>query len=223
MKIFILVAGTNELSNSNALADAFIQGIHQLGDVEVHKRRLKDMKLEQFTVDFYDPTCTIEEDFCILQEFIEEADGFVFATPIWNFSVPGHLKNFIDRMGSFALDETRSKGTLGGKPFYAIFTGGAPAPAWIGLMKKTTSHIAESMRYFGATPIGSHFEEKCTKGRGKFGLVVDSRPESLANVRRQGHNFAKVVKRFAETGELPAQKKLLKTIYSWGQAVMKKL
>ena len=223
MKIFVLVAGTNEPSNSNMLADTFVQGMQQLGDTEVHKRRLKDLKIEHFTLDFYDPQCTQEEDFCMLQNLMEEADGFVFATPVWNFGVPAHLKNFIDRMGSFALDETRSKGTLNGKPFYLIFTGGAPAPAWIGLMSKTTSFVAEGLKYFGATHIGSHFEQKCMRGKGKFGLVVDERPESLANVRRKGHEFAEVVKRFAETGQLPVKQAIFRKVYNWGQSLAKRL
>ena len=108
-----------------------------------------------------------------MQKHVENASGLVIATPVWNFGVPAHLKNFIDRMGSFALDETRSRGTLNGKPFYIIFTGGAPKPAWTGLMKKTTAFVPEALRYFGATYIGHHFEPKCVKGRGKFGLVVD--------------------------------------------------
>jgi multimeric flavodoxin WrbA len=223
MRIFILIAGTNEPSNANALADAFIQGMQHLGGVEVHKRRLKDMRIEHFTLDCYAPACRQEEDFCALQTLMEESDGFVIASPVWNFGVPGHLKNFIDRMGSFALDATRSRGTLGGKPFYLIFTGGAPAVAWKALMRSTTSFVPEALKYFGATHIATHFEEKCTKGRGAFGLVVDGRPASLENVRAQGSRFAKVVDRFARTGQLPARKKFLRTLTNWGQSVVKRL
>lgn len=205
------------------LADAFIQGVQQQQGVEVHKRRLKDLNIEHFTLDFYDPQCSQEEDFCALQTLLEEADGFVFATPIWNFGVPAHLKNFIDRMGSFALDETRSKGTLDGKPFYLIFTGGAPTPAWTSMMKKTTSFVAAGLEYFGASHIGQHFEPKCTKGRGKFGLVVDERPESLARLRKQGHNFATVVQEYKRTGKPPLKNQVQSKIMRWGEAVLKKI
>ena len=114
MRLLILVAGTNEPSNSNALADAFIHGMQQYANehsvpIEEHKRRLKDLTIEHFSLDFYDPVCTQEEDFCIVQKLLEDADGLVIASPVWNFGVPGHLKNLIDRCGSFALDESRAR------------------------------------------------------------------------------------------------------------------
>ena len=223
IKIFVLVAGTNEPSNSNMLADAFIQGIQQLKSTTIHKRRLQDLHIEHFSLDFYDPQCSQEEDFCALQALVQEADGLVFATPIWNFGVPAHLKNFLDRMGSFALDETRSRGTLQGKPFYLIFTGGAPAPAWLGLMKKTTSFVAESLQYFGASYIGNHYEPKCTTGKGKFGLVVDERPDSIASLRKQGFAFARTVQEYATTGKAPVQKRLKSKMMQLGQSLLKKL
>lgn len=223
MNILVLVAGTNEPSNSNMLADTFIQGIQQLGDVAVHKRRLKDLHIEHFTLDHYEPHRKQEEDFCELQRLLEKAHGFVIASPVWNFGVPAHLKNFIDRMGSFALDETRSKGTLHGKPFYLIFTGGAPAPAWKGLMQKTTSFIPEGLKYFGASYIGCHFEPKCVKGRGKFGLVVHERPETLASLRKQGHTFAEIVKKYEETGKAPLKQRTCSRIMRCGEILLKKI
>jgi len=223
MNIFVLVAGTNEPSNSNALADAFIQGIQKTHGVTVHKRRLKDLTIDQFSIDYYEPQCSQEEDFCNLQKLMEECDGFVFASPIWNFSVPAHLKNFIDRMGSFALDETRSKGTLNGKPFYLIYTGGAPKAAWIGMMQKTASHVAESLKYFGASYIGHHFEGKCTGGTGKFELVVDKRPEALSSLRKQGHDFAEVVQKYCETGKAPVANRAKGRIMRIGEALLKKI
>ncbi|PIR52654.1 hypothetical protein COU76_05300 [Candidatus Peregrinibacteria bacterium CG10_big_fil_rev_8_21_14_0_10_49_10] len=223
MEILVLVAGTNEPSNSNMLADAFVQGMQQFGDVNAHKCRLKDLHIDHFSLDFYDAQCHQEEDFCDVQHLMESADGLIVATPIWNFGVPAHLKNLIDRMGSFALDETRSRGTLYGKPFYLIFTGGAPAVAWKTLMQKTSSHLPEALKYFGASYIGHHFEPKCTAGKGKFGLVVDSRPESLASLRRQGHDFAKVVQEYATTGKAPIKQRAQGKIMRWGEAVLKKI
>ncbi|MBU2259518.1 NAD(P)H-dependent oxidoreductase [Patescibacteria group bacterium] len=222
MNILVLIAGTNEPSNSHALASAFTQGIHQLGNVHVDRKRLKDFKIEHFTLDCYEEHCTQEEDFCTLRELVEKADGIVIATPIWNFSVPAHLKNFIDHIGSFALDKTRSQGTLNGKPFYLIFTGGAPAAAWIGLMKKTTSSIPEALKYFGGTIAGTHFEGKCIKGKGEFGLVVDERPKSLAHMREEGLRFAQTVEAYAKTGKLPIKQAMVKKMYHLGQRAMKK-
>ena len=223
MNILVLVAGTNQRSNSDTLANAFIQGMQQLGGCQIDKLRLKDLRIEHFTVDCYDPQCTMEEDFCAFQQLMEECHGFVIATPVWNFGVPAHLKNLIDRMGSFALDETRSKGMLKGKPFYLIFTGGAPSAAWKGMMKKTTSFVPEGIKYFNASYIGHHFEGKCTVGRGKFGLVVDKRPDSIESVRRQGFEFAKVVSEYEKTGKPPMKHRATAKIMKWGEAVLKKV
>ncbi|PIR50022.1 hypothetical protein COU79_01710 [Candidatus Peregrinibacteria bacterium CG10_big_fil_rev_8_21_14_0_10_54_7] len=223
MNILVLVAGTNEPSNSNMLADAFIEGMQQGGDVTVEKRRLKDLQIDHFSLEHYNPEFRHEEDFRNLQHLIEKADGLVIASPVWNFGVPAHLKNFIDRMGSFALDETRSRGTLRGKPFYLIFTGGVPAPAWKGLMRKTTSFVPEGLKYFGASYIGHHFESKCVKGRGKFGLVVNERPETLASLRRQGHTFAGVVKKYEETGKAPLKQRTCSRIMRCGETLLKKI
>lgn len=223
MNVLVLVAGTNEPSNSNMLADTFIQGMQQAGAVHVEKRRIKDMRIGHFLLDFYDPQCSQEEDFCEFQHLFEEAQGFVIATPVWNFGVPAHLKNLIDRMGSFALDASRSRGTLQGKPFYLLFTGGAPMPAWKGLMQKTTSFVPEALKYFGGSYMGHHFEPKCTKGRGVFGLVVDTRPESLAAVRKKGHAFATVVQKYAETGKAPIKQRTQGAVMRWGESLLKKL
>ncbi len=223
MKITVLVAGTNEPSNSNVLADSFVEGLKQFEGMEVTKHRLKDEDMKHFTLDFYDPDTNQGESLAKLQSSIEESDGFVISTPIWNFGVPAHLKNFIDRMGSFALDETRSRGTLGGKPFYLIFTGGAPAPAWKGLMRKTTSFVPEALSYFGGTYVGNHFEGICTLGRGKFGLVVDQRPDSLASVKQKGLKFAKTVDAFLKTGKLPFVQRTRKKLMRIGEKIMKKI
>jgi multimeric flavodoxin WrbA len=223
MNIVVLVAGTNEPSNSNALADAFIQGIQQLGSAQVDKVRLKDLKIDHFTIDYYKQGTDQGEDFSAMQKLIQNAHGLVIATPVWNFGVPAHLKNLIDRFGSFALDESRSRGTLKGLPFFCIFTGGAPAPAWKTLMKKTTSFVPEGLKYFGASYIGHHFEGKCTVGRGKFGLVVDQRPESIEAVRRKGFDFAKVVDVYQKTGKAPAKHRATAKIMKWGEAVLKKV
>ena len=222
--MLVLVAGTNDPSNAQVLSQSFISGVMQHGDAEVDTIKLKELPLEHFSLKHYDQSYEHEEEFKSVQRLIEEADGLVIATPVWNFGVPAHIKNLIDRMGSFALDaETRSKGQLDGKPFFIIFTGGAPLPAWKGLMKKTTSYVAQGLQYFGASYIGHHFEGKCTVGRGKFGLVVDKRPDSLEAVRRKGYDFGKVVLEYSKTGKAPAKNRLRGRVMRWGEGVMKRV
>lgn len=224
MHILVLVAGTNEPSNSNVLANSFIEGVKTIAGTEVTKIRLKNFPLPHFTIDCYRDSCPMPEEYRRLRQMVGQADGILIATPIWNFSVPAHLKNAIDWMGCFALDrETKSLGMLGSKPFYFIFTGGAPLAAWKGLMRFTTISVPEAIRYFGGTIVGKYFEGKCTLGHGRFGLVVDKRPESLAAVRLRGTRFALFVKRFKETGQLPLSKRIVERLYKWGQRIAAKL
>ena len=224
MRILALVAGTNEPSNSNVLANTFLEGAASIPGTETEIIRLKDLPLPHFTLDCYQDNCPVPPEYLRLKRAIETADGVLIATPIWNFGVPAHLKNAIDWIGCFALDtETKSKGTLRSKPFYFIFTGGAPVAAWKGLMRFTTISVPEGIRYFGGTIAGKYFEGKCMVGRGTFGLVVDKRPESLARVRARGQRFALFVKRFKETGKLPLWKRIVETLYKWGQRIAAKL
>ena len=204
MKILIINAGTNEKSNSLALAEAFAKGARTFSGMETEIVRLKDLTIKHFDLEHYDPACPRDDDFCDLQEKFLAAQGIVFATPVWNFSVPAHLKNLIDRLGAVGLDvETRSKGQLNGKPFFLIYTGGAPMIAWKALLYLTTMHVSEAIKYYGGIVIGRHFEPKCMQGRGKFGFIMDKRPGSLAKLERRGAAFANIVHVYKETGGLP--------------------
>lgn len=222
VNIVALIAGTNDPSNSATLAEAFLDGMREaVPDSAITPLHLKDLQIEHFRLECYGPDCPAEPDFRQARDLLQNADGFVIASPVWNFGVPAHLKNFIDRCGSFGLDAaTRTKGTFNGKPFYLIYTGGAPAPAWTGLMNRTTSFVQEGWKYFGATHIGTHYEQRCTRGKGVFGLVVDQRPDSLANVHRQGQRFAEIVLQYKQTGKLPTRHSLLRAFYEAGRKMM---
>ena len=225
MKILALVAGTNDPSNTDVLCEAFLKGIRSaFPDVEITKFRLKDMQIKHFTLEDYHPHCTSEDDFCRLQEEVISADGLVFATPIWNFSVPAHLKNVIDRMGAFCLDEeTRTKGKLPGTPAFFLYTGGASLPLWKGLMRFTTSHLPEALRYYGATVIGRYFAGRCTQAKGTFGLVLDRRPGTLRAAQAKGESFAAIVHRYTKTKALPFRFILIGKVYQCIQRVVAKI
>jgi NAD(P)H-dependent FMN reductase len=224
MRILALVAGTNDPSNADALADAFLAGARSVPGMEIEKIRLRDFPLPHFTLDCYRDACPLPPEYQKLRGLIEGADGVLVATPIWNFGVPAHLENAIDWIGCFALDrETKSQGMLGSKPFFFLFTGGAPKAAWKGLMRFTTMFVPEAIRYFGGTVVGKDFEGRCLLGRGNFGLVVDKRPETLQRVGRKGERFARFAQRFRETGRLPLYHRLFERAYKTGQRIVAKL
>ena len=216
MKILLLVAGTNSPSNTLTLAQTFAEGIQRVDGAETEILRLKDLAIEHFTLQYYKKACGTHDDFCMLQEKIERADGIVIASPVWNFSVPGHLKNVIDRIGAFGLDEaTHSKGQFNGKPFFFLFAGGAPMIAWKALMSITTLHVSEAMKYYGATVVGRDFEPKAMPGKGHFGLVVNERPKTLSRMRKKGELFARVVEHFRTSGRFPLLLRVRSGAYTW--------
>lgn len=222
MRITVLIAGTNEPGNAACLAAAFARGAQRSG-ATVQTLRLSELSLEHFTLECYASDHQDEPDFVKFRTAITGADGVVIASPIWNFSIPAHLKNTLDRMGSFALDDRRIVGQLRGKPFFLIFTGGAGAGAWIGLMRRTTSHIKASLEFFGGTVLGTHFEPKCVGSNGVFTLVVDKRPQSLAALERKGEAFAETVRLYAETGSLPMRQHLWHRAYQMAQTVLRRM
>lgn len=222
MKIACIVGGLNNPSNSETLARAFLEGATKAG-AETQIILLRDKQIEPFTLQNYQPDWHVEPDFLEIQQAIESADGLLFASPIWNFGIPANFKNVIDRCGTFGLDaETRTVGQWGGKPFYLLYTGGAPHAAWRGLFHKTTSFVFTALQYFGGVHAGTHFEGRCMTAKGLFGLVVDKRPDSLSNVRNKGRTFAELVQYHAETGNLPLRLLMKRRFYQFGQYIQRK-
>jgi len=222
LTVTVIVAGTNEPSNSNMLADTMIEGMKgEFPQMIVNKVRLKDISIGHFNLECYGTSCPID-GLTHVQSFLQESHGVVIATPVWNFGVPAHLKNLIDRMGAFALDPSRSLGTFSGTPFFLIFTAGMPKAAWP-FVRKTVSHVPIAIQYFGGSVLGTHFEGACTKGRGVFGLVVDKRPQSLSAAKQKGAAFARHVQAFKHTGTLPLRYLLIKKFVRLSQRIKKKL
>ncbi len=225
MNIVVLVAGMNDPSNCELLADKYIEGIKTHDGAEVHKFLVRAIPLPHFTVPDYESDANASKEFRDVRELIKAADGVVIATPVWNFSVPAHLKNFIDWMGTFGLDaQTHSKGQFKAKPFALIHTGGAPMIAWKALMYLTTLHLPEAIKYYGGTVVLRHFEPKCVEGKGKFGLVVDKRPAALETMKRKGEQFGKTAKHYHEQGKLSGTQalryKFFTFLYRVGNRVM---
>lgn len=202
------------------LADTAAAAMRARG-AEISKVRLKDLRIEHFGIECYGPNCPID-DFEKVEEMVKEADAIMIASPVWNFSVPAHLINLIDRMGAFALDPSRSVGVLKGKPFYFIYTGGIPNSGW-GFMKRLLRHMTTALHYFGGAVLGTHYEGRCTVGRGVFGLVVDKRPESLKKMEQEAVKFLEQVSAYKRTGKLPLKHRMNQMFWKNAQAIKKKL
>jgi FMN-dependent NADH-azoreductase len=94
------------------MLDAFIEGVKTHKEITVEKVYLNDIKINTYSFENRLGPSEDEPDFEKLTQTIKYAQGLVIATPTYNFSVPAHLKNFIDRLRFFALD-FEHKNTLG--------------------------------------------------------------------------------------------------------------
>ncbi len=131
-KIIALSCSPSRGRNSDSMLDAFIEGLQTHEQITVEKVYLEDIHIGRYCFENRAGACEEEPDFKNLTESIKYAQGLVIATPTYNFSVPAHLKNFIDRLRFFALDmEQRNKlgqpiGLLKYLKTYFLVSGGTP-------------------------------------------------------------------------------------------------
>ncbi len=133
MKILTLSCSPSRGRNSDTMLDHFILGIKEVKGIEVEKIYLEDIPIDLYN--FANGTGPQEHEVefgKLCQSISSEITGLVIATPTYNFSVPAHLKNFIDRMRYIALDlSKRNKfnqpvGKLGHLKTYFLVSGGTP-------------------------------------------------------------------------------------------------
>lgn len=140
LNIIALSCSPSKHRNSDSLLDAFISGIESESNKNISKNiniKIEKIYLNDIPIDIYKyenrggPE-SYETEFRELTEKIKNSNGLIIATPTYNFGVPGHLKNFIDRIRFFALnfDEKNNlgqpSGLLGYLRTYFIVTGGTP-------------------------------------------------------------------------------------------------
>jgi len=133
MKIIALSCSPSRKRNSDTMLDHFLAGAETVDGIEIEKIYLEDIPIDMYHHANSKGTEDHEQAFAELaRKLTDEATGLVIATPTYNFSVPGHLKNFIDRMRFFALDvKQRNKfnqpvGKLGHLKTYFLVSGGTP-------------------------------------------------------------------------------------------------
>lgn len=132
-KILALSCSPARGRNSDTMLDSFIFGINKIEGLEVEK-----IYLEEIPIDFYSyqNSKSVQEHETEFQELIkkiQQSDALVIATPTYNFSVPAHLKNFIDRIRFISLD--LEKRNIIGQPVgkldylstYFLVSGGTPS------------------------------------------------------------------------------------------------
>lgn len=150
--------------NSDSMLEAFISGASQNTGVHIEKIYLSDIPIEYYTYENSTGPLSHETQFAELAEKIKSAHGLVIATPTYNFSVPAHLKNFIDRARFFALDMTKRNsinqpvGRLNYLGTYFLVSGGTPRWAeHILFFAFPAFWLRGVFLYFGARVFGAYY------------------------------------------------------------------
>lgn len=132
-KILAISCSPSRRRNSDTMLDYFISGMKEIEGIQVEKIYLQDIPIDFYTYENSKAPQDHEQKFKELTEKINnEISGLVLATPTYNFSVPAHLKNFIDRIRFISLDLTKKNklgqpvGMLGHLKTYFLVSGGTP-------------------------------------------------------------------------------------------------
>jgi FMN-dependent NADH-azoreductase len=146
--LYIKASPMKERSNSIAAADAFVEAYKKSHPKDQVKTiDLFSVKLPEF--DFIaasgkykimrgKPHSPEEKQawdkvVAVIAEF-KDADKYVFAVPMWNFSIPYRLKQYIDVIvqpgQTFSVDSAGNyKGLVTGKPVFVSYASGGDYPA----------------------------------------------------------------------------------------------
>src|SRR3989338_9796766 len=143
MKVLAISCSPSRKRNSDTMLDYFILGMKEVSGIEVEKIYLEDILINTYTYENREAPTDNEREFKKLtQKITNEISGLIIATPTYNFSVPAHLKNFIDRLRWIALDMAHKNdigqpvGKLQHLKCYFLVSGGTP-------------NWAERMLFFG--------------------------------------------------------------------------
>lgn len=191
LHVIALACSPSHGRNSDTMLDSFIEGLKKHKDIIVEKIYLDSIYIETYKFENCTGTQDDEKDFKLLTEKIKSSQGLVIATPTYNFSVPAHLKNFIDRIRFFALAMDKRNmlsqpvGLLRYLKTYFLVSGGTPhwaqrlffiifPPFWLRFI----------FLYYGSSCLGSYyvgdtssfknptFQKECYKRGTKYGTQL---------------------------------------------------
>lgn len=181
-------------SNSTTLLMEFCRGAEAEG-IKIEHIHLYDLHIPYFNYENRkaDPAYLhANRDIKKLESLIMNSQALVIASPVWNFSVPAVLKNFMDRISYFAR-VFKKQGTMRKQPnlkhlhCYYIFTTGTP---WYGWPFDSLAyyHTKITMWYFGAKNHGLLKAHACGNGSKN---VVKTRPRLMKKAYNRGRRFAR--------------------------------
>ena len=105
-KVVVITGSPRKNGNSAAMAEAFIKAAEEKG----HTVTRFDAAMMNVggchaceTCFKSGKACSFDDDFNTIAPHILEADDIVFAMPVYWYSIPGQIKNVIDKIYSFCV------------------------------------------------------------------------------------------------------------------------
>ena len=105
-KVVVITGSPRKNGNSAAMAEAFIKAAEEKG----HTVTRFDAAMMNVggchaceTCFKSGKACSFDDDFITIAPHILEADDIVFAMPVYWYSIPGQIKNVIDKIYSFCV------------------------------------------------------------------------------------------------------------------------
>lgn len=109
--IFVVTGSPRRNSNSDLLADAFIEGAKEAGHTvtrfDAGRKKLNGC-IACETCFSKKGACSVSSDFSEIAPLIEQADVIVLASPLYFFSFTAQIKAFIDKLFSFHVGQRPS-------------------------------------------------------------------------------------------------------------------
>lgn len=141
MKVAAFLGSPRKNGNTARLIKEFLKGAAENSDIIIDEIFLRDKKISGCTGCEgckKSSGCVVNDDMQELYPVIKEAEVLVFAMPVYWWSIPGHMKCFIDRFYGLKKEEIR------GKKVYVLMTyGGALPNSGPELVERTFRDICE--------------------------------------------------------------------------------
>ncbi len=183
--LYIQASPRGQRSHSVAVTDAFVEAYEQKHpDDEIVILNVFDASIPNFdglavqakyTILHGKPHSEVEQEvWKNVEQVIEQftsADKYVLAVPMWNFSIPYRLKQYIDLLVqpgyTFSYSEDAGyQGLVAGKPMLAVFSRGGEYPPGSGTegFDMQTKYIELIFGFIGFTDIRSVVVEPTLQG-----------------------------------------------------------
>ena len=170
--LYIQASPRYERSHSKSVADVFIQTYleknpsHEVSTLHLFQRDLPSLDADtlQGKYNIMHGQSHSEEDKArwrsveaVIEEFTA-ADKYVFAVPMWNFSIPYRLKHYIDVIVqpsyTFAVTAEGYQGLVQGKAYVSYARGGAyPTGSGLEHLNYQSSYLEMILGFMGITDL----------------------------------------------------------------------